>query len=211
MLGENNPFYIYDDNKLLSIYRRTDVGGAIDAGYQFGTTGELRVGYDGGWEKFSRQIGNPNELPSFSGGYGGADLKYKLDRLDDAVIPRAGQNLQVSFHWANASPFVSNQYPVFEVASQNYLRLSEPTSVFLNGYGGSTFDYETGLPQFSLGGSQRLVSYGTNELLMNKYFLFQLGYIRQLAKLPPLLGSGVYFLGLSEAAQVYGQPHTMVN
>jgi NTE family protein len=211
VLGENNPFYIYDDNKLLSIYRRTDVGGAIDVGYQFGTTGELRVGYDGGWEKFSRQIGNPNELPSFSGAYGGADIQYKLDRLDDAVIPRAGQNLQLNFHWANTSPFVSNQYPVLEVASQNYLRLSEPASVFLNGYGGTTFNYETGLPQFSLGGSQRLVSYGTNELLMDKYFLFQLGYIRQLAKLPPLLGSGVYFLGLYEAAQVYGPPHTMVN
>jgi NTE family protein len=41
---------------------------------------------------------------------------------------------------------------------------------------------------------------------MNQYFLFQLGYIRQLAKLPPLLGSGVYFLGLYEAAQVYDQP-----
>jgi NTE family protein len=211
VLGENNPFYLYDDNKLVSIYRRTDIGGAVDAGYQFGTTGELRVGYDGGWEKFSRQIGNPNELPSFSGAYGGADIQYKLDRLDDAVIPRAGQNLQVNFHWANTSPFVTNQYPVLEVASQNYLRLSEPTSVFLNGYGGTTFNYETGLPQFSLGGSQRLVSYGTNELLMDKYFLFQLGYIRQLAKLPPLLGSGIYFLGLYEAAQVYGPPHTMVN
>ena len=29
--------------------------------------------------------------------------------------------------------------------------LSEPSSVFLNGFGGTTFNYETGLPQFSLG------------------------------------------------------------
>jgi len=171
----------------------------------------LRVGYEGGWEKFRRQIGNPNELPSFSGGYGNTKFQFRMDRLDDAVIPRAGQNLLVDFHWSNASPFVSNSYPVLELSSQNYFRLSEPTSVFLNGYGGSTFDHETGLPQFSLGGSQRLVSYGTNELLMNKYLLFQLGYIRQLARLPPLLGSGIYFLGLYEAAQVYGPPHTMVN
>jgi NTE family protein len=210
-LGENNPFYLYDNNKLVSIYRRTDVGGAVDVGYQFGRTGEIRVGYDGGWEKFSRQIGNPNELPSFSGAYGGPDVQYKLDRLDDAVIPRAGQNLQANFHWSNTSPYVNNQYPVLEVASQNYFRLNEPSSVFLSGFGGTTFNYETGLPQFSLGGSQRLVSYGTNELLMDKYFLFQLGYIRQLARLPPLLGSGVYFLGLYEAAQVYGLPHTQVN
>jgi NTE family protein len=211
ILAENDPFYIYDDNKLISIYRRADVGGGIDTGYQFGRTGELRVGYEGGWEKLARQIGNPNELPGFSGGYGNAKFQFRMDRLDDAVIPRAGQNLLVDFHWSNISPYVTNPYPVLEVGSQNYFRLSEPTSVFLSGFGGSTFDYETGLPQFSLGGSQRLVSYGTNELLMNKYLLFQLGYIRQLARLPPLLGSGIYFLGLYEAAQVYGPPHTTVN
>ncbi len=127
------------------------------------------------------------------------------------MIPRAGQSLQADLLWSNASPIATNQYPVAEVRSQNYFRLNEPSSVFLNGFAGTTFNYETGLPQFSLGGSERLVSYGTNELLINKYLLFQLGYLRELARLPPLLGSGVYALGLYEAAQVYGAPHTMVN
>jgi NTE family protein len=210
-LANSNPFYIYDNNKLLSIYRYNTLGGGLDFGYQFGTTGELRVGYEGGWERFARQIGNPNELPSVSGSFGDARIQYKLDRLDNAVIPRAGQNLQVNFQWTNTSPAAPKPYPVLQVLSQNYFRLNEPSSVFLNGYAGTTFDYETGLPQFSLGGSQRLVAYGVNELLMDKYFLFQAGYIRQLAKLPPLLGSGIYFLGVYEAAQVYGPPHTMVN
>ena len=58
----SNPFYIYEENKLLSIYRRDEGGGAVDVGYQFGTTGELRVGYEGGWQKFSLQIGDPHEL-----------------------------------------------------------------------------------------------------------------------------------------------------
>jgi NTE family protein len=210
-LIDDNPLYLYDNNKLVSIYRRSAGGGAVDLGYQFGTTGEVRFGYEGSYEHFAPEIGNPNELPKFSGGYGAARLQYKLDRLDDAVIPRAGQNLQADFSWTNASPIATNQYPVLEVQSQNYFRLNEPSSIFINGYGGTTFDYGTGLPQFSLGGSQRLVSYGTNELLMDKYFLFQLGYIRELARLPPLLGSGVYALGLYEAAQVYGPPNTMVN
>ncbi len=84
--------------------------------------------------------------------------------------------------------------------------------MFLNGFAGTTFNfYDTGLPQFSLGGSRILVAYGTNELLMDKYFLFQLGYLRKMATLPPLLGSGVYFLGMYEASQVYGPPHSMIN
>jgi NTE family protein len=211
VLADNDPLYLYDNNQLVSIYRRTTLGGGADVGYQFGRTGELRVGYEGGWQNFARQIGNPNELANFSGGYGASRVQYKLDRLDDPVIPRAGQSFQSDFLWYNASPEAPKPYPVLEAAGQVYFKLNEPSSVFLNGSAGTTFDHETGLPQFSLGGSRQLVSYGTNELLMDKYFLFQLGYIRQLAKLPPLLGSGIYFLGLYEAAQVYGPPHTMVN
>ena len=211
-LAENDPFYFYNDNKLVSVYRQTNLGGAVDVGYQFGRTGELRVGYEGGWKRFAPQIGNANELPTFSGAYGDTRIQYKLINLDDPVIPRSGQNLQADFFWTNTSPLAPKPYPVAEVASQNFFRLNEPSSVFLNGFAGSTFNYyNTGLPQFSLGGSQRLVAYGINELLMDKYFLFQLGYIRQLAKLPPLLGNGVYFLGFYEAAQVYGPRYTMVN
>jgi NTE family protein len=151
------------------------------------------------------------QLPTFSGGYANAKVQYKLDRLDDAVIPRKGQAAQVDFLWANANPITPNQYPALEISSLNFSRLSEPSSVFLNGFGGTTFNYETGLPQFSLGGSRRLVAYGTNELLMDEYFLFQVGYLRQLAKLPPLLGSGIYALGMYEAAQVYGPPSSMIN
>ncbi len=211
ILADNNPLYLYENNQLTSIYRRTTLGGGVDAGYQFGNTGELRFGYEGGWQNFVPQIGNRNQLPTVSGGYGASKLQYRLDRLDDPVIPRSGQAFQGDFYWYNASPEAPKPYPVLEGQGEIFHRLNEPSSVFLSGTAGTTFNYETGIPQFSLGGSRYLVSYGTNELLMDKYFLFQLGYIRQLAKLPPLLGSGIYFLGLYEAAQVYGAPHTILN
>jgi len=211
-LAENDPYYLYNENKLASIYRETNAGGAVDVGYQFGRTSELRVGYEGGWKHFAPEIGNRNELPTFSGPYGDTRIQYKRITFDDPVIPRSGQNLQADFYWTNTSPLASKPYPVAEIASQNFFRLNEPSSVFLSGFAGTTFNYyNTGLPQFSLGGSQRLVSYGINELLIDKYFLFQVGYLRQLAKLPPLLGSGIYFLGVYEAAQVYGPPYSMVN
>jgi NTE family protein len=211
-LADNNPLYLYNQNKLISIYRQTNLGGAIDFGYQFGNTSELRFGYEGGWKHFAPEIGNANELISFSGAYGDTRIQYKLNRLDDPVIPRAGQFLLADFYYTNTSPFDSKPFPSAQVLSQNYFRLNEPSSVFFNGFAGTTFNnYSTGLPQFSLGGSNRLVSYGTNELLMDEYFLFQLGYLRRMASLPPLLGGGVYFVGLYEAAQVYGPPHSMVN
>ena len=210
VLADNNPLYIYDDNQLKSTFRRTTLGGGVDTGYQFGNTGELRVGYEGGWQNFTRQVGQP-ELKNFSGGYGTSRIQYRLDRLDDPVIPRAGESFTGDFLWYNASPEAPKPYPVLAGEGQIFHRLNEPSSVFLSGSAGTTFNYTTGLPQFSLGGSRELVAYGTNELLMDKYFLFQLGYIRELARLPPLLGSGVYFLGVYEAAQVYGPPSSMVN
>src|SRR5208282_5091971 len=62
-LAENDPYYLYNENKLASIYRETNAGGAVDVGYQFGRTSELRVGYEGGWKHFAPEIGNRNELP----------------------------------------------------------------------------------------------------------------------------------------------------
>jgi NTE family protein len=211
LLTYSDPLYFYENNQLLSTYRKNFGGGGVDFGYQFGNVSELRVGYEGGYESYERQIGN-SELPNVSGSYGAAKVRYQLDRLDDPVIPRQGQAAQVQFLWTNASPLSTGSYPVLEGESQNFFKISEPSSIFLNGFAGTTFNhYDTGLPQFSLGGSRMLVSYGTNELLMDKYFLFQLGYLRELARLPPLLGSGVYFIGLYEAAQVYGPPHSMIN
>jgi len=212
VLSYSDPLYFYDNNHLISTYRKNSAGGGLDFGYLFGNVGELRIGYEGGWEGFQRQVGNPQELQSLSGGYAAARVQYRVDRLDDPVIPRQGQSATIDFQWTNSSPLAGGAYPALEVTSQNFFRLSEPSSVFLSGYAGTTFNYyDTGLPQFSLGGSRLLVAYGQNELLMDKYFLFQLGYLREMAKLPPLLGGGVYFLGVYEASQVYGPPHSMIN
>jgi NTE family protein len=51
-----------------------------------------------------------------------------------------------------------------------------------------------------------LVAWNTNELLTNQYFLGQIGYIRELLKLPPFLGSSVNFLGLLELGKTYKLP-----
>ena len=58
------------------------------------------------------------------------------------------------------------------------------------------------------GVSQRLVAWGTNELLTDQYFLGQIGYIRQLATLPPLLGSSIDFIGLYELGKTYKLPQS---
>ncbi len=68
VLADSDPFYFYDNNQLRLDLSQEHGGGGLDFGYLFGNVGELRFGYEGGWEGFQRQVGNPQELPSLSGG-----------------------------------------------------------------------------------------------------------------------------------------------
>ena len=64
-MADYDPFYIFNDNKLVSIYRQTNLGGGIDVGYQFGRTGELRIGYEGGWETLRVANRKRERAPNF--------------------------------------------------------------------------------------------------------------------------------------------------
>lgn len=202
----STQYPLYSSNDLVALYRRRGAGGGVDVGRQFGRTGELRLGYEGGYQRLSPQIGSSAVLPTVSGTAGDLRLQYTLNRLDDPVIPRAGQALQFYTKWFNTNPASAGGFPLSEIESYNFFRLSDPSSVFLNAYGGTSFGYKTGIPSFSLGGSQHLVAYGTNELLTNQYFLFQLGYIKRLGNLPPLLGDTVNLIGMYEVGKTYQLP-----
>jgi NTE family protein len=195
--------FVYNANTLIATYRTRQVLGGMDVGYGFGSTGELRVGYEGGYEKLSPKIGNSAVLPTVSGTTGDIRLQYQLNTLDDPVIPRSGQSIQIYTKGFNANPAAPGAFPLSEIQSQSFLRLSEPSSVFFGASGGSSYGYKTGIPSFALGGSQHLVAWNTNELYTNQYFLGQFGYIRELLKLPPLLGSNVELIGLYEAGKTY--------
>jgi NTE family protein len=122
------------------------------------------------------------------------------------VIPRSGESIQIYTKGFSTNPAAPGPFPLSEIQSQSFLRLNKPSSVFFGASGGSSYGYRTGIPAFSLGGSQRLVAWNTNEFYTNQYFLGQLGYIRELFKLPPLLGSNVEVLGLYEAGKTYKLP-----
>jgi NTE family protein len=201
--GNSQQDYVYTGDTLTATYRTRQALGGLDVGYGFGTTGELRFGYEGGYEKLSPQIGNSAVLPTVSGGTGDVRLQYQLNTLDNPVIPRSGESILMYTKGYNANPAAPGAFPLSEIQSQSFLRLNEPSSVFFGASGGSSYGYKAGIPAFSLGGSQRLVAWNTNELYTNQYFLGQLGYIRELLKLPPLLGSNVELIGLAEVGKTY--------
>ena len=195
--------YVYSGSTQIATYRNRQALGGLDVGYGFGNTGELRFGYEGGYERLSPKIGNSAVLPTVSGGTGDVRLQYQLNTLDNPVIPRSGESLLMYTKGYNANPAAPGPFPLSEVQWQSFFPLNVPSSVFFGASGGSSYGYKAGIPAFSLGGSQRLVAWNTGELYTNQYFLGQLGYIRELTKLPPLLGSNIELLGLYEVGKTY--------
>jgi NTE family protein len=207
-LGFNSEqFNVYSGNNLLASYRIRQALGGLDTGYAFGRTGEFRLGYEGGYEHATPVIGNVPALPTTAGTTGDIRIQYQLTTLDDPVIPRSGVSLLMYTKGYNTNPAAPGPFPLSEIQSEAFFRLNAPSSVYVAAAGGSSYGYKTGLPSFSLGGSRQLVAWGTNELLTNQYFLGQLGYIRELAKLPPFLGSSVDFLGILELGKTYKLPN----
>ncbi len=199
----SQQFNIYSGSDLLASYRIRQALGGLDTGYGWGRTGEFRLGYEGGYETISPEVGNIPVLPVTSGTTGDARIQYQLTTLDDPVIPRAGTGILMYTKGYTTNPGAPGPFPVTEVTAQQFFRLSAPASIYVSASGGSSYGFKTGVPSFSLGGSQRLVAWNTNELLTNQYFLGQIGYIRELVKLPPFLGSSVNLLGLLELGKTY--------
>ena len=212
VLAYSDPLYFYDNNQLVSTYRKNFWRRRPRLWLSVRKCRRTAL-------RLRRRLGR---FPAPGRKSDGAAKSFR--RLCRCQGPVSVRPLGRSCHSSQRSG-PSSRFPVDEQQSigggslslaggrvTNFFKLSEPSSVFLNGFAGTTFNfYDTGLPQFSLGGSRTLVAYGTNELLMDKYFLFQLGYLRKMATLPPLLGSGIYVLGMYEASQVYGPPHSMIN
>lgn len=203
---DSSQYPVYDGNNLVSVYRNRTIIGGLDFGYAFGRTGELRLGYEGGYQRFSPQVGSIKELPTVSGGTGDVRLQYTFQTVDDSVLPRKGENITFYTKYFNANPGATAGFPVSELQVQSFFRLDKTNSIFVNGYGGSSYGYKTGVPVFPLGGVTRFVAYGTNELLTNQYYLGQAGYIRTLKTLPALLGSTIDFLGMFEVGKTWQLP-----
>lgn len=202
----SNQLDLYDNTNLIAEYRQRIAIGGLDGGYAFGRSGELRLGYEGGYQSLKRNIGNPTSLPQVAGATGDVRLQYQLEELDNPVIPRSGRSLRLDAKWFNANPAATGGFPLSEIESQNFFRISNPSSIYFNAFGGTSFGYNTGIPQFSLGGSRQLLAWGSNELLTNQYFLGQVGYIRELFRLPPFLGNSLNLLGMYEAGKTYQLP-----
>jgi NTE family protein len=204
VLLDTNKFYYYYDDHIDSQYRKRQFGGGLDFGYTFGSTRELRVGYQAAYQRYSPVIGDTIIYPVQSGRIGVTRLRYVLNQTDDPVVPMRGEAVTYRGEWWDSNTGTNKPFPLTELHTQFFFPLNQKSSAFLTASGGTTLGYEnTGIPPFSLGGGLQLSAFGENELITNQYYLFQTGYIRRLAKLPPFLGDTVSLIGAYEVGKTF--------
>lgn len=208
----NTGFDLFSRADLIADYRLNRAVGGLDVGYEFGRFSEVRLGHDDGYFSANLQVGAP-KLGMLQGRTGVTSLQYRLDYLDDPVIPRKGASVWTTLQWVDANPGANSSYPVAETQIQLFRPITKPASLFLTADGGTIFDHrQQGFPEFSLGGPLRLASYGVNELLTNQYFYFKTGYIHELVRMPAFIGKASYFTGAYEVGKVYGnEPSRLPN
>ncbi len=205
---DTSKFYFYYDNHIDSQYRKRQFGGALDVGYTFGNTAELRVGYRSAYQRYSPVIGDTVIYPIQSGRIGISGLHYSLDRTDDPILPMRGQSAIFRGEWWDANTGTTKPFPVTELRTHFIFPFTPKSSGYVAVSGGSTLGYEdTGIPPFSLGGGLQLSAFGENELITNQYYLFQTGYIHRLAKLPPFLGDSINLVTTYEVGKTFYVPN----
>jgi NTE family protein len=195
---------LYSRNTQIAGYRITRLNGGADLGRSFDRFSEFRIGYETGWNSYDPIVGDPNVLPTVSGRQGITSMRYILDRLDNPVVPRRGSGVRTEFNFYDARPGAEDKFPSLQTHLLYFKPLRKIDSAYFVASGGTTFTLaKTGVPPFNLGGPVRLAAYGTNEIFTNQYMYFQLGYLREIGELPPILGGNVYFRAFYELAKPY--------
>ncbi|MGE5414173.1 MAG: patatin-like phospholipase family protein [Syntrophomonadaceae bacterium] len=80
---------VFFNEQALGTYQVSRGAAGMDVGYDFGTWGELRVGYARAFGRGRRKVGNP-DFPNLDWDEGGLTARVRVDQLDNVNVPHSG-------------------------------------------------------------------------------------------------------------------------
>jgi NTE family protein len=197
-----NPYY--QGSTQLDQYRETVNGFGADLGYQFNSRTELRAGVDYQWYSAVRTIGTPANLEFHLTPFV-PRLKFQYLGQNDMMVPSRGSYVSATYNYYTQSPSGSGGFSQMNGQVKHYIPIKSRGILLGLAQGGTSFGANNlGLAGFTLGGPLRLSAYSRDQLLGTDYFLFQGGYLYQLARLNPVIGDSIYAGGIYEIGKMYG-------
>jgi NTE family protein len=142
----------------------------FDVGYDFGTWGELRVGYVRAWGKGRRKVGDP-VFPDLDWDEGGLNARMVVDQLDNVNLPHAGYFGFVDYLGNRTSLGGSESYDRFEGFAMGVKTLGRWTGLLKLQGGSGLGDDVPFYDEFRLGGLFQLSGRPIGQLTGDKYAL----------------------------------------
>ncbi|MCI0611755.1 patatin-like phospholipase family protein, partial [bacterium] len=148
---------LFLDEEQIAQYSIREYAVAADVGYEFGTTDQIRLGYQGGHISASRSIGDP-VLPEVSGRRSLSYLSWHHDSVDNAVIPTHGFLINTEFRYVIDSPILEgsdldSSLPQFLFRGAAFIPAGPKNTLFAIGEGDTSFGkHPTVTEQFTIGG-----------------------------------------------------------
>lgn len=199
---------LFLDEEQIAQYSIREYAGALDIGYEFGTTDQIRLGYQGGHISADRTIGDP-VLPEVSGARSLSYINWHHDSVDNAVIPTRGFLINTELRYVIDSPILEgglndSSLPQFLFRGAAFIPAGPKNTLFAIGEGDTSFNnHPTATEQFTIGGLFRVSGLSKAEFRGRNALIFGGGYLRKIADMPPLLGekisAGVWY----EAGSAY--------
>jgi len=205
-----NPYY--EGSEQLEQYREYRNGLGVDLGYLFNSRTELRVGEDVQWFNEHRTIGTDGQL-EFSLIPFVSRARFQYLGGNDVMVPTKGSIVSTTYNYSTKRPNAGGGYSQLTGRLEHFIPIRTKNVLFTQVLGGTSFGASNlGLAGVTLGGPLRLSAYARNELLGTDYFLGQVGYLHQIAKLNPIFADTIYAGGFYEIGKMYGgnaqTPHT---
>jgi NTE family protein len=193
-------FEVIDQDAVIARYAETVPRLGLNLGVNIGAQSDLRVGVYVEHRSASIETGDPG-FPEIRGRETGAELVWRVDRQDSAVVPAAGVYSRVRAWHVFKGPEITGDVPVhFDTSptqlsgtANQFWSIGLRHRAFAYGAFGTSFN-ATPLPpeQFLLGVPFTLSAYDTGEIGGPHYYAVTGGFLRQLGRLPDFVGGPVF-------------------
>ena len=205
---------LFENDKSIATYRLTRSSLGADIGYSSGNRSEVRLGYEAANLQASVLTG-ARVLPELDGSEQLVRLLAAFDGQDSPVIPSRGTYARgrAAYYFNTADPHgqtVAPARPFDEVfttadfAVSWFKSIRKRTRVLAAGVGGTAFGAEPLPPNtYALGGPFRLGAYNEGELRTPDFLVASGGLAREMARLPDVLGGGVFGLMWLESGSAF--------
>jgi len=161
---------IYNDEVALATYQVSRLGAGFDLGYDFGTWGELRVGYARGFAKAHLKVGDPI-FPNLDVDEGGLLTSMTVDQLDNVNLPHSGYAGAIQYLANRTALGGDDSFDLLQGAALGVQTIGRWTGLAkIEGGSGLSTD----LPfysEFTVGGLFRLSGRPTGQLTGDRYML----------------------------------------